>query len=471
MPRYDDWPRLLERVRGHAEAYLMSLPARRVPSPVRRPEDLPGLGGDLPDGPSDPVEVLDALVAGAEDGITATGSGRFFGFVIGGALPAAVAADMLATTWDQNVGMRALTPAACAAEDAVERWALDLLGLPGTAVVGLVPGGMSANFTCLAAARGEVLRRAGWDLDAHGLQGAPKVHVLANADRHETVDRALRFLGLGRPVPVATDEHGRMRPEALVAALAEVPEDAPLVVSTYAGHINTGAYDPFAELVPLVRARGGWVHVDGAIGLWAGASERLKDRVAGVEAADSWATDAHKTLNVPYDCGLAVVADPQALQAAMSMHADYLITEDSSPLEPWSRTPEWSRRARGFPVWAALRSLGRSGVADLVDRLHDNALAMADGLAGIDGLEVVNQVWSTQVCARMATDEQTRALVDVVLADGRTWISGSRWHDRAVIRVSMSNWMTGPGDLEAALDVVRGAVTAVRGRPLPAGAG
>jgi glutamate/tyrosine decarboxylase-like PLP-dependent enzyme len=461
VPRYDDWPRLLGRVREHSEDYLTGLPARRVVSPVRSPEGLPGLGGELPDGPTDPVEVLDRLVDGARDGITATGSGRFFGFVIGGALPAGVAADMMTTTWDQNVGMRAVTPAACAAEDAVERWSLDLLGLPSTAVVGLVPGGMAANFTCLAAARGAVLRRVGWDLDSDGLHGAPRVHVLAGADRHEAVDRALRFLGLGRPAPVGVDGHGRMRPEALAAALAEVPEGAPLVVCLYAGHINTGAYDPFADLVPLVRERGGWVHVDGAIGLWAAASERLRHLTTGLAGADSWATDAHKTLNVPYDCGLAIVADPQAMSSAMSMHADYLITSESSPLEPMARTPEWSRRGRGFATWAVLRSLGRRGVADLVDRLHDNAVAMATGLAAIPGVEVVNEVHSTQVCARLGTDEQTQALVEAVLADGRTWISGSRWHGRAVVRVSMSNWMTDQEDIDVALDVVRTAVAKV----------
>lgn len=463
MPRYEEWPRLLERVSDHAAAYLGGLPERPVPSPVRRAEDLVLLGGDLPGHPCDPVEVLDLLAEGARDGITATGSGRFFGFVIGGALPAAVAADMLAVAWDQNAGLRTLTPAAVAVEDAVERWALDLLGLPAGAAVGLVPGGMSANFTALAAARDDLLRRVGWDLEAEGLCGAPKVHVLANADRHEAVDRALRFLGLGRPVPVAADEHGRMVPAALVAALAEVPEGAPLLVSLYAGHINSGAYDAFAELVPLVHARGGWVHVDGAVGLWSGASSRLRHLVAGVELADSWATDAHKTLNVPYDCGLAVVADPRALSAAMSIHADYMITGDSSPLEPYARTPEWSRRARGFATWAALRQLGRSGVADLVDRLHDNAVAMAAGLAAIDGVSVVNEVWSTQVCAMLPTDQQTHALIEAVLADGRTWISGSRWHGRAVVRVSLCNWMTDPDDIEVTLDVVRRAVARIDG--------
>jgi glutamate/tyrosine decarboxylase-like PLP-dependent enzyme len=422
------------------------------------------LGGDLPDGPTDPVEVIDLLVAGAADGVTSTGSGRFFGFVIGGAVPAAVGADMLATVWDQNAGLRALAPAATAADDAVERWSLELLGLPADAVVGLVPGGMSANFTALAAARTEMLRRVGWDLDADGLSGAPRLQVLVGADRHEAVDRALRFLGLGRPVPVGTDEHGRVRAEALAAALAAVPDGAPLVVCLSAGHINTGAYDDFAALVPMVHERGGWVHVDGAIGLWAGASHRLRHLVEGVGRADSWATDAHKTLNVPYDCGLAVVADPRAMSAAMSMHADYMITADGTPLEPYARTPEWSRRARGFATWAALRSLGRRGVGELVDRLHDNALAMADGLGRIDGVTVVNQVWSTQVCAVLATDELTHALVDEVLADGRTWISGSRWRDRAVVRVSMSNWMTDADDIATALEVVRGAAGRVLAR-------
>jgi glutamate/tyrosine decarboxylase-like PLP-dependent enzyme len=461
VPRYDDWSRLLGRVQEHAEEYLTGLPERHVPSAVRSPEGLPGLGGDLPEGPGDPVEVLERLVDGARDGITATGSGRFFGFVMGGALPAAVAADMMTVAWDQNVGMRAVTPAACAAEDAVERWSLDLLGLPSDAVVGLVPGGMSANFTCLAAARGAVLQRAGWDLDAAGLFGAPQVHVLAGADRHEAVDRSLRFLGLGRPVPVAVDEHGRMRPEALVEALQQVPPGAPLIVCLYAGHINSGAYDRFDELVPLVHERDGWVHVDGAIGLWAGASPRLRHLVEGVAAADSWATDAHKTLNVTYDCGLAIVADPRALSAAMSMHADYVISSGATALEPIARTPEWSRRARGFAIWAVLRSLGRSGVADLVDRLHDNAVAMAEGLRAIEGMSVVNEIHSTQVCAMLGSDEQTQALVDTVLADGRTWISGSRWHGRAVIRVSMSNWMTEAEDVAESLDVVRSAAAEV----------
>ena len=455
MPHYDGWPVLLERVRQHAEEYLTDLPDRRVPSPVRVPEGVTGLLGDLPDAGTDPLQVLDLLVAGAAAGLTATGSGRFFGFVIGGALPAAVAADMMTSAWDQNVGMRALTPAACAAEDAVQRWTLDLLGLPPGAVVGLVPGAMSANFTCLAAARGHVLRAVGWDLDTYGLQGAPRVHVLSGADRHETVDRALRFLGLGRPVPVGVDEHGRMRVDDLVAALAQVPEGAPLVVCLYAGHINSGAYDCFEELVPLVRERGGWVHVDGAIGMWAAASPRLRHLLAGAQDADSWATDAHKTLNVPYDCGMAVVADANALGAAMSLHADYLIASDASPLEPTARTPEWSRRARGFATWAALRSLGRHGVAELVDRLHDNAVAMAEGLSRIDGITVVNRVWSTQVCAMLPTDEETAALVSAVLEDGRAWMSGSRWHGRAVLRVSMCNWMTDADDIATALDVVR----------------
>lgn len=448
-------------MRQHAAEYLVGLPDRTVPAVVDSPETLHLLGGDLPDGPSDPVDVLDQLVAGARDGLSATGSGRFFGFVIGGALPAAVAADMMAVAWDQNVGLRVLSPAGVAAEDTVERWSLDLLGLPAGAAVGLVPGGMSANFTALAAARGELLRRVNWDLDADGLHGAPKVHVLVNADRHEAVDRALRFLGLGRPVPVGTDEHGRVRPEALATALDAVPPGAPLLVSLYAGQINSGAFDPFTELIPQVRARGGWVHVDGAIGLWVAASQRLRHLVAGVELADSWATDAHKTLNVPYDCGMAVVADPAALSRAMSMHADYMMSSDSSPLEPYARTPEWSRRARGFSTWAALRSLGRSGVAALVDRLHDNTVAMATGLAAIPGMRVVTEVHSTQVCAALGSDALTTQLVTEVLADGRTWISGSRWHDQAVVRVSSSNWMTERSDIDEALDVVRGAAARV----------
>ncbi|WP_336921124.1 pyridoxal phosphate-dependent decarboxylase family protein [Aquipuribacter sp. SD81] len=459
MRTYEDWDGLLARAARHGGRYLAGLPSRRVVPAAGW--DAGALGGALPEQPQDPHEVVELLATAADAGLTATGSGRFFGFVIGAALPAAVAADVLGVAWDQNAGLRAASPAHAAVEDAVERWVLDLLGLPPTATVGLVPGGQSANFTCLAAARDAVLRRAGHDVARDGLTGAPRVHVLVGAERHETVDRALRFLGLGAPVPVAVDDQGRVRPDALTDALAAVPDGAPLVVALQAGHIHSGGYDPFAELVPLVHARGGWVHVDGAIGLWSAASPRLRHLVAGVEEADSWSTDAHKTLNVPYDCGLAVVADPGALRAAMGMQAAYMVPTPGDALEPFERTPEWSRRGRAFGTWAALRSLGRGGVADLVDRLHANALRTAAGLGSVPGVEVLNDVVSTQVTVAVGDDATTRAVVDHVLADGRVWLSGSRWRDRAVLRVSLAGWATDEDDVDLAVQVVREAVEAV----------
>ena len=329
--------------------------------------------------------MLDLLVRGAADGITATGSGRFFGFVIGGALPAAVAADMMTTVWDQNAacGPWPRRPWRPTTRSSGGPWTCS--GSPADAAVGLVPGGMSANFTCLAAARTEVLRRAAGTWTPTACTGAPRVHVLANADRHEAVDRALRFLGLGRPVPVATDEHGRVRPDALAEALAQVPDGAPLVVSLYAGHINTGAFDDFEKLVPMVRARGGWVHVDGAIGLWAGASPRLRHLLGGVGGGrllgHRRAQDAQRPLRLRPGRRRRPARGRGGDVDARRLH-DH---RDTTPLEPCARTPEWSRRARGFATWAALRSLGRSGVADLVDGLHDNAVAMAEGLAAIDG--------------------------------------------------------------------------------------
>jgi glutamate/tyrosine decarboxylase-like PLP-dependent enzyme len=463
---YPDWPGLLARAADHAAGYLDGLPSRRV-VPAPPPGAFDALGGPLPEDGEDPVAVLDRLAGAAGPGLTATGSGRFFGFVIGGALPAAVAADVLTVAWDQNAGLRAASPAHAAVEDAVERWVLDLLGLPADAAVGLVPGGQSANFTCLAAARDEVLRRAGHDVAADGLTGGPRVHVLVGAERHETVDRALRFLGLGAPAPVAVDAQGRVRADALAAELDRVPGGAPLVVCLQAGHIHTGGYDPFEELVPLVHARGGWVHVDGAIGLWSAAAPSLAHLTAGAATADSWSTDAHKTLNVPYDCGVAVVADPSAVRAAMGMQAAYMVMNPDHVLEPIERTPEWSRRGRAFATWAALRSLGRDGVADLVTGLHRNAVRMAAGLRELPGVVVLNDVVSTQVTAALDTDEATRAVVDHVLADGRVWISGSRWRDRAVLRVSMAGWATDDADVDLAVDVVREAVAAVR----PAGRG
>ena len=326
-----------------------------------------------------------------------------------------------------------------------------------------------ANFTGLAAGRQSVLTRAGWDLDREGLTGAPRVTVLVGADRHTTVDVSLRYLGLGAPTPVAADDQGRIRPEALAAALAEV--DGPLIVALQAGNLHSGAFDPFAECIDLAHEHGAWVHVDGAFGLWAGASPELRHLVDGVERADSWATDAHKTLNTPYDCGIAIVRDPAALRAAFGIQASYLINaaEQGDPLD---RVPEMSRRARGVPVWAALRSLGRSGVAELVDGLTANARAIAEGIAAIPGAEVLNDVVYTQVSVSFGDDARTQAVTERLLADGTAWMSGSRWQGRAVLRVSVSNWSTDESDVAASVDAVRRAAAALaaddlRARALP----
>ncbi|WP_107771599.1 pyridoxal phosphate-dependent decarboxylase family protein [Nocardioides sediminis] len=448
-----------ELARAHALAleWLASLDDRAVPPAATVEQVTEALGTDLPEGPTDPVEVVEHLARACEPGLVATPSGRFYGFVIGGTHPAALAADWLVSAWDQNAGLRALTPAHSAVEDVAEAWVLDLLGLPPESAVGFVTGGTMANFTCLAAARDEVLRRAGWDVAGRGLVGSPGVRVVAGEERHDTVDLALRYLGLGAPETVAADGQGRLDPAALRDALAQ-HDGGPLVVVLQAGNVHSGAFDPFSEAIEVAHAHGAWVHVDGAFGLFAAASPTYRHLVDGVTGADSWATDAHKTLNVPYDCGLAVVRERAALRAAMGMHGDYLILDEAG--EPFDKVPEISRRGRAFTVWAVLRALGRSGVADLVDRMAGHAAAFARGIEAIDGAEVLNDVVFTQVCAAFGSDERTRDVVRGMLADGTAWMTGSRWHGRAVLRVSVSNWSTTETDVERSLAALR----AVAGR-------
>ncbi len=442
----------LNRAHEHAVAWLESLDGRAVP-PAASPDDVAALlGAELPDGPSDPVEVIDLLARASEGGLTAIPSGRFFGFVMGGTHPAALAADWLVSAWDQNAGMRAVTPAHSAVEDVTSAWLLDLLDLPPAAGVGFVTGATMANFTCLASARDEVLRRAGWDADTDGLHGAPPVRVLVGEERHDSVDLVLRYLGLGRPEAVAADEQGRVRPDALAAALAS-GGSGPTIVALQAGNVHSGAFDPFAETIRTAHDHDAWVHVDGAFGLFAAASDRLRHLTTGFAAADSWGTDAHKTLNVPYDCGIAIVRDPVAMKAAMGMHGDYLI-QDADKGDSFERVPELSRRARALPVWAVLRSLGRSGVAELVDGLARHARTFADRLSAIEGVEVLNDVDYTQVCVSFGSDERTREVVRRVLDDGTAWMSGSQWQGRAVLRISVSNWSTTDEDVERSLEAL-----------------
>ena len=454
--------KVLPRVLEEAEGFLNALDRR----PVRARIDVDGvaaaLGGPLPEDGMDALDVIEELIAGAEPGLVAVSSGRFFGWVIGGNLPVALAADWLTSTWDQNAGLLVSSPAAAGAERVASGWLLDLLGLPATAAVGYVTGGMMANFTCLAAARHEVLRRTGWNVEADGLTGAPRVHVIVGEERHDTIDMALRYLGLGEQLStkIPADAQGRIQLEGLRQVL-EAAGDGPTIVCLQAGNVHSGAFDPLAEAIDLAHRHGAWVHVDGAFGLWAAASTSLRSLTTGLERADSWATDAHKTLNVPYDNGLAIVADGAALYAAMSERAPYLI-QDERP-DPFDTVPEFSRRARGFTVWAALRFLGRSGVAEMVERFCARARRFADGLAAMEGVTVLHDVVYTQVCVSFGPDDVTREAARRLLAEGTAWMTPSTWHGRAVLRISISSWRTTEADVDRTLQAIRKVLAEVRG--------
>ena len=414
----------------------------------------------LPDGPTDPAAVIDELAKLAEPGLMAMPSGKFFGWVIGGTLPAAMAADWLVSAWDQNAAMRYATPATAAIEEAAGAWLVDLLGLPTGSDVGFTTGGTMANFVGLAAGRQDVLRRAGWDVDSEGLTGAPRIRVFAGRERHASVDLALRYLGLGTAQLVDVDHEGRMLADALADAMRDV--EGPSIVCLQAGNVHSGAFDPMREAIEIAHRRGAWVHVDGAFGLWAAASPLLREHLDGLNTADSWATDAHKTLNVPYDCGVAIVARPEVLRSAFGVHTSYLIQNDLGPADPFEKVPEMSRRARGIPVWAALRSLGRSGTVALVEGLVANAQALAAGLSRLPGVEVLNNVVFTQVCLSFGDDETTRRVTQQLITDGIVWMSGSRWRDRDILRISVSNWSTDAADVVESIAAVERAVAAVR---------
>ncbi len=456
--RPGDYDAALDAAAKRAREWLASLTDRRVPASASAEQLVTALGETLPDGPTDAAEVVDLLANATEPGLVAMPSGRFFGFVIGGSLPAALAADWLVSAWDQNAIMHAASPAHAAVEEVASSWLLELLGLPADAAVGYCTGATMANFTCLAAARDATLNNAGWDVRTRGLVGSPPIRVLVGRERHDTVDLALHYLGLGAPEVVAADEQGRILPDALDEALAADP-DRPTIVCLQPGNVHSGDSDPFAEAIPLAKRVGAWVHVDGAFGLWAAASHRTLALTAGMDGADSWATDAHKTLNVPYDSGLAIVRDAAALRAAMSYHGDYLITDDTR-LESYERVPESSRRARAVPVWAALRSLGRSGVAEMIDRFCRHARTLADGASQLSGVEVLNKVVFTQVCLSFGSDERTRDVGRRLMEDGTVWMTGSRWRGRDVLRISVSNWSTDDDDVARSLDALRRAAEA-----------
>jgi len=440
-----------------AAAWLASLPERRVGPARTSAELLAALDGPVPEVGTAADETVRRLVAAVEPGLMAVASGRFLGWVMGGALPAAIAADWLVSAWDQNAGMAALTPGAAAIEQVAARWVLELLDLPAGASVGFVTGGQAANTVCLAAARGRVLAAAGWDVEADGLIGAPPVTVVVGGERHDTIDRALRLLGFGRrAIAVAdADAAGRMRPAELDARLREHP--GPVVVCLQAGNVNGGAVDPVGELLDVVAAhdRGGqaWVHVDGAFGLWARVSRHHAALLAGVERADSWATDAHKWLNTPYDCGLAICADAHAHRRAMGVTAAYLPpVEGPAVRDPVDFNPELSRRARAVPVWAALCHLGREGLRDLVEQTCAMADRFAVRLAAVPGVEVLHHDLNQVVVRFLARDgdhdAHTRAVLARVQQEGTCYPSGTVWRGGAAVRLSVTSWRTDADDVD-----------------------
>jgi glutamate/tyrosine decarboxylase-like PLP-dependent enzyme len=409
------------------------------------------LGGPLPEAPLDPARVIDELVAAAEPGVVAMTSGRYFGFVIGGAVPASLAADWLTSTWDQNAGLYVGGPSAAVVEEVAGGWLAELLGLPAEATFAFVTGSQMAHVTALAAGRHHVLSEAGWDLPEHGLAGAPPLRVLLGAKAHVTVERALGLLGIGRSalVRVPADDQGRMRADALRETLAG--GSGPTIVCVQAGEVNTGCFDPLEEIVPLARENGAWVHVDGAFGLWAAASPTLRHLTAGAELADSWSVDAHKWLNVPYDSGIAFCRHPAAHRAAISASAEYLIQDGRGVRDQMDWTPEFSRRARGFATYAALRSLGRAGVVELIERSCEHARRFAEGLHELTGAEILNEVVLNQVLFRFETDERTDEVLRRVQEAGDVWMSGTVWEGRKAIRLSVTNWQTSEADVERTL--------------------
>ena len=453
-----DRTRTLDAAAAHAKRYLSALDERHVAarSDAKGVREL--LGGTLSEHGEDPEAVIEALAVGADAGIVASAGPRHFGFVIGGALPAALAADWLVSAWDQCAAFHSLSPAAAAIEEIAAEWTLDLLGLPASASVGFVTGAQGANTTCLAAARHAVLARAGWDVERDGLIGAPRVHVICGDQAHATIYTALRLLGLGAQTAtrIPADDQGRMVVAALKEALRGL--EGPTIVCAQAGNVATGAFDALGAVADACRAGGAWLHVDGAFGLWAAAAPATRALVDGAQRADSWAVDAHKWLNVPYDSAMAIVADPDAHRAAMSLAASYLVA-DPAQRDSTNYVPESSRRARAVPVYAALRSLGRNGVAELVERNCAQARRMAAHMAEIPGAEILNEVVLNQVLVRFAGGDQANvAAVAAVQRDGTCWLGGTEWQGQSVMRLSFSNWSTSDSDVDRSAAAIAAAV-------------
>ena len=438
---------LLREAADRAATYLNDLGTRPVFPSSAALSRLTELGGTLPDSPADPEKVLELLDEIGSPATVASAGGRYFGFVVGGTLPVVLAANWLAAAWDQNAMSSVSSPVAAKVEEIVIPWILELLHLPEDCAGALVTGAMMANFTALAAARHSVLKKNGWDVEADGLSGSPPVTIIASEQAHPTLLKAASLLGFGhrRLVRVPVDEQGRMRADALPVI------SGPTIICIQAGNVNTGAFDPAEEICQRAKAAGAWVHVDGAFGLWAAAAPNRRYLTNGVVDADSWATDAHKWLNVPYDSGMAFVRDRQSLEAAMMPPVAYL--PQGEYREPWKVTPEASRRARGIEIWAALRSLGRSGVADLIERTCNHATRFAHGLRKA-GHTILNEVVLNQVLVSFGSDEKTRRVLAAVQDEGTCWCSTAAWHGQTAMRISVSSWATTDDDVERSLSAI-----------------
>ena len=445
---------LLEEAAQRAIAYLEVLGTRRVSPDAEALEQLSTLDVPLPEAGMDPLRVLRTLDEVGSPATVASAGSRYFGFVIGGSLPATVAAQWLAGAWDQNAGLVAASPISAKLEEVAGRWLLDVLDLPREAGVGFVTGATMANFTALAAARHAMLARRNWDVEAQGLFGAPPISVIVGGEAHTSLLKALSLLGLGRDrvIRVPVDAQGRMRPDAL-----SIPDEN-TIVCIQAGNVNTGAFDPAAEICDIARKAGAWVHVDGAFGLWARACPAKRFLGAGIELADSWATDAHKWLNVPYDSGLAFARNAAEMRVAMSATAAYLV--EGEKREPYHYTPELSRRARGVEVWAALLSLGRQGLADMIERDCRLAERMALALSKAN-VQVLNEVCLNQVLVSFGSPEQTKKVIAGVQQDGTAWLGGTVWQDHAAMRISVSGWSTTEEDADRSLEAILRAAEAV----------
>src|SRR5882724_184592 len=415
-----------------------------------------------------PPQVIEDLVRDVDGGLLGSAGGRFYGWVIGGALPAAVAADWLTSAWQQNAALYACSPAAAVVEETIGGWLKEILGLPQQASFAVVTGCQMAHVTCLAAARHALLSKHGWDVESNGLYGAPPIRILSSSERHASFERAVRLLGLGtahiKLLPV--DDECRLVPDALEEELSK--QDGPTLVLLQAGDINIGAYDSFEKLIPIAKRYGAWVHVDGAFGLWAAASPHLRYLVKGIEAADSWATDGHKWLNVPFDSGFAFVADAEAHRASLSTRASYL-THASDARDQMDWNPEWSRRARAFSAYAALRQLGREGVADMIERCCRHAAGIVAGISSLRGAEVLWHPVINQGLVRFlderagATDEdhdrRTDEVIAAILRTGEAFFGGTTWRGRRAMRVSVCNWQTSEEDVAR---VVKAAASVLR---------